>query len=107
MQRFVIHLINGGLLVLILIGIPAITGRNFAWWRLSHTPTSQMLTLWGLGLAGAANFLGAVFLARGAKARILCWCWLAAFAAIVLVESLYFNRHINFDWLKQFLQRLK
>jgi hypothetical protein len=63
-----------------------------------------MLTLWGVGLAIVGNFLGAIFLTKGGKARRLYWSWMAAFTAILVVEYLYFHRHINFDWLKCLLQ---
>ena len=103
MQPFFIRVANLTLLIVILVGVPAITGRNIGWLRLSDSPTTQNLTLSGLALAAVANGLGAMFLARGAVAKKLCWQWLIAFLVIFGVEYLLIRHYINFNWLKEFL----
>ena len=107
MQPLFIRLANLVWLVLILMGVPAITGRSFGWLRLSDSSISQPLTLWGLAVGAVLNILGAIFLAKGGKAKRLCWQWCAAFALLVVIEYLVIRHYINFDWLKTFLLWVK
>jgi hypothetical protein len=103
MQRLLIHSLNAFLLVVILIGIPAITSARFGNLQLSSAPKARMLTLWGLALTGAGNAIAAVALVKSRKERALCWRWALTFIALLAVEYLYFNGYFNFDWLKQAL----
>src|SRR5439155_8920215 len=48
MLRALIQCANGFLLIIILIGIPAITSARLGSLQLSSAPKTQMLTLWGL-----------------------------------------------------------
>ena len=107
MQPLFIRVANLVLLVVILVGVPSITGRNIGWLRLSDSPTAQKLTLWGLALAAAANGFGVMFLARGGKAKKLCWQWLIAFVVLFTVEYLLIRHYINFNWLKDLLLWMK
>ena len=107
MQRLVIQLINGFLLVVILIGIPSITSARFGSLLLSSAPKAQKLTLWGLGLVAGLNSGAALWLAKDRKDRMLCGKWAFVFAALFAIEYSYFNGHFNFDWLKQALEWLQ
>jgi len=102
--RLVIQLINSFLLIVILIGIPAITSARFGNLQLSSAPKAHRLTLWGLALAAAANAIAAVSVAKGRKERVVCGWWVAGFLALLAVEYLHFNGYFNFNWLKQALQ---
>ena len=104
MQRLLIHGVNSFLLIVILIGIPAITSARLGSLQLSSAPKAHRLTLWGLALAAAANAIAALSIVKGRKERALCWRWAGAFLALLAVEYLYFNGYFNFDWLKKALQ---
>lgn len=103
MQQIFIRLANLSWLVLVLIGVPAITGRNLGWLRLSDSPLMHRLIMWGLALGMFGNVCGAIYLARGPKPKKLCWQWFTAFALILTVEYLFVRHYINFNWLKEFL----
>jgi len=101
--RLAIQLVNSFLLIVILIGIPAITSARFGNLQLSSAPKAHRLTLWGLALAAAANAIAAVSIAKGRKERVVCGWWVAGFLALLAVEYLHFNGYFNFNWLKQAL----
>ena len=101
--RLAIQLVNSFLLIVILIGIPAITSARFGNLQLSSAPKAHRLTLWGLALAAAANVIAAVSVAKGRKERVVCGWWVAGFLALLAVEYLHFNGYFNFNWLKQAL----
>ena len=103
MQRLLIHCLNSVLLVVILIGIPAITSARLGSLQLSSAPKAHRLKLWGLTLAAAANAGVALSIVKGRKERALCMRWAGAFLALLAVEYLHFNGYFNFDWLKKTL----
>ncbi len=103
MQRWAIQAANFSLLVIILIGIPVISGVQFGRWQLSSRPTAQTLTLWSLGAAVVGNLGAALFLVKGAKARGLCRNWAVAFLALLGFEWALFNGYVHFEWLKEAL----
>ena len=101
--RLAIQLVNSFLLIVILIGIPAITSARFGNLQFSSAPKAHRLTLWGLALAAAANAIAAVSVAKGRKEQVVCGWWVAGFLALLAVEYLHFNGYFNFNWLKQAL----
>jgi hypothetical protein len=107
MQRLLIHLTNAFVLVVILIGFPAVASRQLFNLQLSSVGTIQMVTLWGLGLAAAANCFGGVFLARDKKLRRLYLKWMLVHAALLSIEAMLFRGYINFGWLKSALVWVK
>jgi len=102
-QRLFVHLVNSALMVIILIGIPAITSLRFGSIRLNSNPKLQMLTLGGLALASAGNLIGALFLTVDKKTRRACGAWALLFGIILAAEFLYVRGFIRFGWLKEFL----
>ena len=107
MQRLFIQCLNGALLVLIFIGLPAATRAEWGRWQISAGETSQRLMLWGLALATAANTAAALGLIKSPKERRLCGAWAAAFAALLLVQFAFSRGYIHFEWLKQLLRWLQ
>jgi len=103
MQRLLIHCVNAFLLVVILIGIPAITSARFGSLQLSSAPKAHRLTLWGLAASAIGNMIVAAWLVKGRKERALCWRWVLTFSALFAVEFLHFNGYFSFDWLKRAL----
>jgi hypothetical protein len=102
-RKLIIHLINGALLVIVLIGVPSITSRHVAGVAVSSTSKMQLLTLWGLGIAAAANMFLALFGGLKQPVRKLLFLWCVAFSAILLLEVLHFQGVIHFRWLKELL----
>jgi len=104
MRRLLIQCVNGFVLVVILIGVPAITSARFGSLQLSSAPKAQLLTLWGLGLAAACNSSAALWFIKERKDRMLCWKWTFVFGVLLAIEYAYFSGWLNFDWLKKTLQ---
>ena len=103
MRRFLIQGINCGLVIIILIGVPAVTGTQMGTLQVSSTRTARMLILWGLSLAAAGNAATALGWAKDRMDRTLCWKWAVAFGVLLGVEYACFQGHLNFNWLKQTL----
>jgi len=103
MHRFLVHLVNLFLLMLIVVGIPAITSLRLGSIRLSSDPKLQMLTLAGLGLASATNLASALFASMDKKGRRACRAWALLFGLILAVEYCYFRGYVRFGWLKDLL----
>jgi hypothetical protein len=102
-QKFLINCINGAVLVVLLIGVPAATRARFGRWEIGDEPTSLMVMLWGFGLAVLGNLLGATVLIKDRKGQELCARWTFVFAGFWLFEFALFRGWINFNWLKNSL----
>lgn len=107
MQRLLINGVNGAVLVLILIGIPAATRLEFWKLQIAWAPTPRMLTLWGLGLAALANTAAAIWFFKGRKEQGLCAKWFFIFAGFWLFDFALFHGWINFRWLQNTLRWLQ
>jgi uncharacterized membrane protein len=103
MQRFLINVINCALLIVILIGIPAITHAHIGHWQISSTPTAEKLTFGGLVFAIAANVLVATIFLKNPKTKESCAKWVFVFVGILFLEYAFGRGWFNFDWLKNFL----
>ena len=84
MQRFLIKFVNCALLIIIVIGIPAITHVEFRGLDIGSEHIYKMLLFWALGLGFALNLLAASFVIKTRKERLLCWEWAAVFGRLVL-----------------------
>jgi len=104
MQRFLIFAANCAVLVLLLIGLPAITHSQVGYWQLSSDSTGWQLLFWGLVVAAAGNGLAALALLKERKGRMLCWSWAAVFGGLLLACYGYRHGYFNFNWLKQALE---
>lgn len=105
MQRFLIKSVNCALLILIVIGIPAITRIEFRGLDISSAPKLRLLLFCSLGLALGLNVL-ATFFIKNKKDRVVCWEWVAIFGVLLLAYSAFVFGYFNFDWLRNFLERL-
>jgi hypothetical protein len=103
MQRFLIITTNCALLVILLIGLPTATRTHWGNVQLSSVSTSRTVMYCGLGIAAAGNFLAAIIIAKGRKAKILCLEWAAVFGALLLAEYGFVRGYLNFNWLKESL----
>ena len=107
MQRVFIQCLNGALLVLIFIGLPAATRAQWGDWHISAGAQTQWLMFWTLALAAAGNAAAALGLAKSRRDRKLCGAWAAGFTALLLVQFACHRGYIHFEWLKQALLWLK
>ena len=103
MQRFLIKCVNFALLVIIVIGVPAVTREQFWNLQIASAPTLQLLSFWGLSLALGGNILAAAWLFMGRKERILCWEWAAVFGVLLFAYSAFALGYFKFNWLKNTL----
>jgi len=100
MQRFLIKCVNFALLIIIVIGLPAVARAQFGHFQITSAPTLQLLWFWGLSLALGGNMLAVAFLFKGRKERILCWEWAAVFGVLLFAYSAFVLGYFKFDWLK-------
>ena len=107
MQRFLIKCVNSALLVLIVIGIPAITHVEFRGLLIGSGSAYRMLLFWSLAIALGFNVFAASFLMKSRKERLLCWEWAAVFGVLLFAYSAFVFGYFNFNWLKNFLLRLQ
>jgi hypothetical protein len=107
MQRLLIKGINCALLIIVLVGVPAVTSANLGSLQVSSTPIRRMLMLWGLSLATGGNAVAAAIGLKDAKDRRLCRDWAIAFAGLLGVEYAFFYGYLDFGWLKRALLWLK
>ena len=103
MQRFLIKCVNFALLVVIVIGVPAVTRAQFGNFQIALAPTLQTLLFWGLSFALGGNILAAAILFKGRKERGLCWEWAAVFGVLLFAYSAFVLGYFKFNWLKQIL----
>lgn len=103
MQRLLVNSVNAALLVVIFIGVPAVTRAQLGNLEISSAPTAQNVMLGGLIFAVVINVLGAILFAPGPKAKISCAKWTCIFAGLLFLEYAFIRGWFNFHWLKQFL----
>jgi hypothetical protein len=103
MRRFLVHAANSALLVILLIGIPAIVSARFGRFRLSSDPQLHRLMMGGLGLVAAGNMAGALLLRKDRKGWRACVAWALLFGLTLAAEFSYARGYIDFAWLKTFL----
>ena len=106
MQKFLIKCVNCALLIIVAIGIPAITHVEFRGLEIGSVRIYKLLLFWALGLALAFNLFAASFLVKSRKDRLVCWEWAAVFGVLFFAYSAFVFGYLNFNWLKDILQRL-
>jgi hypothetical protein len=79
MPRFLIKLANVVWLVIIFIGVPAITHAQVGNWHITQASTLRALIFGGLAFAAATNTLLAMTLKKH-KDQKLCWEWVGRLA---------------------------
>ena len=107
MQRLLIKCVNFALLIIIVIGVPAVTRAQFWNVQIVSAPKLQLLSFWGLSLALGGNILAAAFLFKSRKERMLCWEWAAVFGVLLFAYSAFVLGYFKFDWLKNILLWLR
>jgi hypothetical protein len=100
MQRMFIQAVNCILLVVIFIGIPAVTRAQLGDLQVSSAPKLKLLMFGGLMLALMGNGITAAFLIKNRKEKKTCWEWAAVFCALLLAYFGFARGYFNFNWLK-------
>jgi hypothetical protein len=103
MRRSLIQLINVGVLILVFIMVPAITGRNLGSLRLSDHSILFQLTVGGLCVGIALNALLAWAAVRTRKDRALCLGWAGLFGLCLFLVLGQAAGWLHFRWLKDWL----
>ena len=103
MQQFLLRCVNFAMLIVMVIGIPAVTHAQLGNFQITPAPTLQLLSFWGLSLALGGNVLAAALLFKGRKERMLCWEWAAIFGVLLFAYSAFALGYFKFNWLKQTL----
>ena len=106
MKKFLIKCVNCALLILIVIGIPAITRVQFRSYQIGSAPKLQLLLFWTMALAVGLNIFAGLFFIKARKDRVLCWEWAALFGVLLFAYAAFEFGYYNFDWLKNFLLKL-
>jgi hypothetical protein len=103
MQRFLIQCANFALLVLLLIGVPAVAHAQMGDWQISPASTLHNLIFGGLLIATVGNAVAASFMIKSRKERVLCWEWAVVFGGLLAAQFAFAHGYFNFEWLKHAL----
>ena len=107
MQRFLIQCVNGALLIVIVLGVPAITRVQLWSLQIGSAPILQLLMLWGLALAAMGNAAAGLIVFKGGKERKVCWQWAMVFSGLLAADYGLIHGWFNFNWLKRALLGLR
>lgn len=102
-----IHLFNIGMLIIVLIGVPAATSVRLASLQIGSRPASETVTIALVTLTLTVNCLGWLFLGTQRKTRRIWSRWAAGILFLLLTEISYFGGYLSFDWLQNSLLWLK
>ena len=100
MQQLLIKCVNFALLIIIVIGVPAVTRAQF--WNARNrlrAETTIALVLGFVARLGRKHSRRA-FLFKSRKERKLCWEWAAVFGVLLFAYSAFVLGYFKFDWLK-------
>lgn len=106
-RRSAIRLTNLCLLVIVLIGLPAVASLRVGGLALSSVEIRHQLVFWSAAVAVVANLWASRVLARDAAGRRSCYEWAFVFLVLLLAEWLYHRGYLGFGWLKEALMRLR
>jgi hypothetical protein len=103
MRRPLIQMINVGVLILVFIMFPAITGRNLGSLRLSDHSILFQLTVGGLCVGILFNAVLSWTVAGSRKDRALCWGWAGLLGVFLFLVVGHAAGWLHFRWLKEWL----
>jgi hypothetical protein len=100
-----IHGLNIGLIAILLVGVPAVTGISLGALRVSSDHWLGRLVMGGLALGVVVNGM-VVIASRNRKERSVCLGWMLLHAAVLGVAWLAHLGWIEFGWLRDLLRRM-
>lgn len=106
MKHLIFQLLNWFCLVLLFIGIPAISSLKLGSIQISSRPVWHMLLLWGLALAWLGNAAW-WYRSRSRNDRRASQGWLIGYTILGICFLGYTEGWIGFGWLKSWLLALK
>jgi len=107
MTPLLIQLGNGIWLMIIFIGVPAVSSLRFGSLQIASRPTWHMLAIGGILLGGLVNAgYGGIF-ARSKREKRMCLNWLGGYIFFGMAFWAYTERIIHFRWLKNILLEIQ
>ena len=107
MKALLIQSLNSVWLVLIFIGVPAISSLRLGSLQIASRPIWHMLVLWGVGLALGTNAVLYWKGVRSKKEKRVCLRWMFGYALLGCAFWAYSEKWIEFYWLKDLLLGIK
>lgn len=107
MKPWLIQLGNGLWLMIIFIGVPAVSSLRFGSLQIASRPTWHMLAIGGIALGGIVNACYYGIFARTKREKRMCMNWLFGYAFFGMAFWAYSERIIQFDWLKNILLKIQ
>lgn len=107
LRRSAIHVANVCVLVIVMIGLPAVASLRLGGVAISSIETRHLLVFWSAVLAASGNLIAIRFVARDAKERRRCRDWALLYLALLGAEWLYHRGDLQFGWLKNWLLKLR
>ncbi|MBT5926001.1 MAG: hypothetical protein HOH33_05235 [Verrucomicrobia bacterium] len=107
MKALLIQSLNSLWLVILFIGVPAISSMRLGTLQIASRPIWHMLTLWGVMIALCVN---AVLYWKGVRSKQekrICLRWIFGYALLGCTFLAYSAKWIDFAWLKDLLLRAK
>ena len=107
MRHYAIHTVNILFLIIVLIGVPSATSVRLGSLQIGSRPASEIVTLGLLALALTINLLGWLLLGPKRKTRQIWSRWATAILMVLVLELIFFEGILSFNWLKTSLLWLK
>lgn len=107
LRRSAIHIANVCVLVVVMIGLPAVASLRFGGVTISSVETRHLLVFWCAAGAAVFNMLASRLVAGDARERRRCRDWAMLYLALMSAEWLYHRGDLSFGWLKNWLLRLR
>lgn len=107
MKALLIQVLNSFWLVMIFIGIPAISSLRLGTLQISSRPIWHMLALWGVVIALIFNTAVYWKGVRAKKEKGVCLRWIFGYCLLGITFFAYSEKWIQFRWLKNLLLNIR
>lgn len=107
MKSWLIQLGNGIWLVIIFIGVPAVSSLRFGSLQIASRPTWHMLAMGGIALGWIVNAGIYWKITRSKREKRMCMGWLLGYTFFAISFWAYSEKIIRFQWLKNLLLNIQ